>query len=143
MLFSRRDFLQTAAGATGMLATVGISGCAEKQLSESNPIAGLKPMTGDVAPISLAERQGRIEKARRFMAENNIAAIYLEPGSSLFYYTGIRLGRSERMMAAVIPARGEIAYVCPQFGEERLRELILFGDDVRPWEEDESPYRRV
>ncbi|MFQ5633369.1 MAG: M24 family metallopeptidase, partial [bacterium] len=50
---------------------------------------------------------------------------------------------SERMMAAVIPARGEIAYVCPQFEEERLRELILFGDDVRPWEEDESPYRRV
>lgn len=107
------------------------------------PFDNLKPMTTDVVPIVIAERQGRIEKARRLMAENHIDAIYLEAGSSLFYFTGIRWGRSERMTAAVIPAEGEIAYVCPAFEEARLRELIQFGDDVRVWEEDESPYDRV
>lgn len=103
-------------------------------------LAGLKPMTEGISPITIEERQGRIEKARARMAENDIAAIYLEAGSSLFYFTGVRWERSERMMAAVIPAKGEIAYVCPAFEEARLRERIAFGDDVRAWEEDESPY---
>jgi len=106
-------------------------------------LAGLKPMTGGISPITVEERQGRIEKARALMAESDIAAMYLEAGSSLFYFTGVRWGRSERMMAAVIPAQGEIAYVCPAFEEARLRELVIFSDDVRVWEEDESPYELV
>jgi len=106
-------------------------------------ISDLKPMTDGIAPITMEERQGRVEKARRLMAENHMDAMYLEPGSSLFYFTGIGWGRSERMMAAVIPAKGEIAYVCPGFEQERLRELIIFGDDVRVWEEHASPYKLV
>jgi Xaa-Pro dipeptidase len=47
------------------------------------------------------------------------------------------------MFAAVIPARGELAWVCPKFEEERARELISMGTDIRTWEEDESPYKRV
>jgi Xaa-Pro dipeptidase len=105
--------------------------------------AGLKPMTEGISPVTVEERQGRIEKARARMAENGIAAIYLEAGSSLFYFTGVRWERSERMTAAVIPAKGEIAYVCPAFEEARLREQIALGDDVRAWEEDESPYALV
>ena len=140
MTLNRRKFLQVSGGS---LAAASMTGCFEPKATPSNPINKLKPMTENVVPISLEERQSRIEKARRLMAENNIAALYLEPGSSLFYYTGIRWGRSERMMAAVLPARGEIAYICPKFEEERLRELILFGNDVRPWEENESPYKRV
>jgi len=103
----------------------------------------LESMTQGIAPITVEERQRRTEKARRLMAENDIDAIYLEAGSSLFYYTGIRWGLTERMMAAVIPARGEIAYVCPGFEETRLRELIILGQDVRVWEEHESPFKRV
>jgi Xaa-Pro dipeptidase len=106
-------------------------------------LAGLKPMTEGISPITVEERQGRIEKARALMAENGIAATYLEAGSSLFYFTGVKWGRSERTMAIVIPAQGEIAYVCPAFEEARLRELIIFGDDVRAWEEDESPYELI
>jgi Xaa-Pro dipeptidase len=100
-------------------------------------------MTDGVVPISLDERRGRIEKARRLMRENKIDALFIEPGSSMFYYTGMRWGTSERMLAAVIPARGEIAWVCPKFEEERARELITIGNDIRTWEEDESPYQRV
>ncbi len=103
----------------------------------------LKPMTDGIAPITLEERQGRVEKARKLMAENHIAALLLEPGSSLFYFTGIEWGRSERMLAAIIPAKGELAYICPAFEEERLRECILFGDDVRVWQEHENPSKLV
>src|SRR2546430_12334374 len=66
------------------------------------------------------------------------------PRSTLFPYTTLfRSGTSERMFAAVIPQRGELAWVCPKFEEERARELIRFGNDVRTWEEDASPYLRV
>ena len=100
-------------------------------------------MTAGVVPVPLAERQARIEKARRLMRENRIDAIYVEPGSSMFYFTGMRWSTSERMLALIIPARGEIAWVCPKFEEERARELIKIGNDIRTWEEDQSPYQRV
>jgi len=103
----------------------------------------LKPMTGGIAPITVAEREGRIEKARRLMVEAGIDAIYLDSGTSLLYFTGLRWSRSERMTAAIIPARGEIAYVCPAFEEARLRQSLIIGDDVRTWQEHESPYERV
>jgi len=77
------------------------------------------------------------------MVKHHLDAICLEAGSGLFYFTGIPWHRSERAMAAVIPARGDIAYVCPAFEEARLRELILFGNDVRPWEEHENPYTLI
>jgi Xaa-Pro dipeptidase len=47
------------------------------------------------------------------------------------------------MFGLVIPARGEVAWICPKFEEERARELIKIGEDVRTWEEDEDPGRRV
>jgi Xaa-Pro dipeptidase len=100
-------------------------------------------MTDGVVPITEEERRSRIEKARRLMVENRLDAIYIESGSSLFYFTGVRWGRSERMFAMILPARGEPAYVCPTFEEQRAREAIQFGDDIRTWQEDESPYRRV
>lgn len=106
-------------------------------------IRKLQRMTDGIVPISLDERRARIEKARRLMRDNKIDAIYIEPGSSMFYYTGMRWGTSERMLAVVIPARGELAWVCPKFEEARARELITMGNDIRTWEEDESPYRRV
>ena len=96
-----------------------------------------------VVPISDAERLARIEKARRLMVENGIDAIVLEGGTSMFYFTGVRWGNSERTFAVVIPARGELAWVTPGFEEARARELIKFSNDVRVWQEDESPYKVI
>jgi Xaa-Pro dipeptidase len=106
-------------------------------------IRKLRRMTDGVVPISLNERRARIENARRLMRQNRIDALYVEPGATMTYYTGMRWGTSERMFALVIPARGEMAWVCPKFEEERARELIQIGDDIRTWEEDQSPYQRV
>jgi Xaa-Pro dipeptidase len=106
-------------------------------------LRGLKPMTEGVAPITPAERLARLEQARRLMRENGIGAIVLEPGSSLYYFTGMRWGQSERTFAAVVPAAGELAWVCPAFEEARARELIPAGGEVRVWQEDESPFRLI
>jgi len=106
-------------------------------------ITRLRPMTPAVTPISDAERLARIEKARRLMRDHGMAAMFLESGSSLFYYTGVRWGLSERPFGAVIPAQGELAWITPAFEEERARELIKFSTDVRVWHEDESPYALI
>ena len=67
----------------------------------------LKPMTGDIQPIGEDERVARIEKARRLMRENGIAAIVCQGGASLFYYTGVRWGgRSHAGLGAAGERRG-------------------------------------
>jgi Xaa-Pro dipeptidase len=100
-------------------------------------------MTGGVEPITDDERRTRIAKAQRLMAEQGIAAILIEPTSSMYYFTGVRWWPSERTFAMVLPARGELAWVCPGFEEARARELIRFGTDVRVWQEDESPFALI
>lgn len=108
-------------------------------------IEQLKPMTAGVVPISVEERKQRIAKAQRLMAEQKIDAIFMEGTVSSFYFTGMKWGQSERTFGLVIPAKGEIAYVCPKFEESRAMELIdpAFGKEVRCWEEHESPYALI
>lgn len=99
--------------------------------SGQNMFHELRPMTGDIVPITDEERLGRMEKARRLMAKNSIQAIYMESGTTMFYFTGVRWGNSERMFALVIPAKGDIAWICPAFEEDRAHERIRFGNDIR------------
>jgi Xaa-Pro dipeptidase len=158
MRTSRRRFLRRSAvaGAVAAAATIlpeGIAaqGATDRPGSQATgaatgevpaSIRALKPMTAGIVPISSAERSARLERARRLMASSHIDAIVLEGGSSLFYFTGVRWGLSERPFVAVIPAKGEIAWVSPGFEEARAREQVEAGGrDVRLWQEDESPYR--
>ncbi|MGB8384596.1 MAG: Xaa-Pro peptidase family protein, partial [Dermatophilaceae bacterium] len=104
------------------------------------PIQALKPMRDGIVPITAAERGGRVERARQLMTEGGFAAVVLEPGTNLSYYTGVRWGLSERPFVGIMPARGELAFVCPGFEEARAREGIPAGAEVRVWQEDESPY---
>src|SRR4030095_1923873 len=139
MCTDRRDFLRLSAGIAGTALLGSTAGAFAADVAEATnaesfqqrevpgPIRKLKKMTDGVVPISQDERRSRIEKARRLMRENKIDAIYIEPGASMFYYTGMRWDTSERMLAVVIPARGEIAWVFPKFEEERARERIMMG----------------
>jgi Xaa-Pro dipeptidase len=134
----RRDFLRssaTLAGAAALTPNVDLISASKSFAESSVP----------TAPVSItdAERLARIEKARRLMRDNGIDAIVLEGGTSMFYYTGVRWGNSERTFAVVIPAKGELAWVTPGFEEERARELIPHPVDVRAWQEDESPYKLI
>lgn len=104
------------------------------------PIQALKPMRDGIVPITAAERGARVERARQLMTEGGFAAVVLEPGTNLSYYTGVRWGLSERPFVGIMPARGELAFVCPGFEEARAREGIPAGAEVRVWQEDESPY---
>ena len=147
MSISRRKFLGAAAigaGAT-VVGSAGLSGesFADQAQSAPDPIRALKPMTDGIVPITADERRARIAKAQKLMAEQKIDAIFMEGTASSFYFADMRWGQSERTFGLVIPAKGDLAYVCPKFEEDRARELIKFGTEVRTWEEDESPYRII
>jgi len=148
---NRRQFLGTTALGAGALAA-GCAGTTSEPTATSSSasdvpaaIKALKPMTAGVVPISDDERRARIAKAQQLMSEQKIDAIFMEGTTSCFYYVGMRWGQSERTFGVVIPAKGPIAYVCPGFEEDRARELIkpAFGDEVRVWQEDESPYNVI
>lgn len=150
MSHNRRKFLGVAAmgaGAFSLSANVFATNRSQHNISSGMPsvIESLKPMTDGVMPISVNERKARIAKAQELMAKEKIDGIFIEGTTSSFYYTGMRWGQSERTFGLVIPASGAIAYVCPKFEEDRARELInpVFGDEVRCWEEHESPYALI
>lgn len=111
-------------------------------------IQALTSMRAQATPITADERRGRIEKARRLMAEQKLDALMLCSGTSLVYFTNINWSGGERLFACVVPAKGEPFFVCPAFEEDRAREQVALGPfagtaDVRTWHEHESPYARV
>ncbi len=144
---NRRKFLSTAflsAGALGLSSKV-LANETSTNSELPKPILDLVPMKEGVVPITVEERKQRIAKAQAIMAKEKMDAIFLEGTASCFYFTGMRWGQSERTFGVVIPARGAIAYVCPKFEEDRAMELLnpVFGDEVRCWEEHESPYALI
>jgi Xaa-Pro dipeptidase len=70
-------------------------------------------------------------------------ALLLGPGSSLYYFTGIRWGLSERLLALLMPRSGEPILISPAFEEGRMRELMRYPIEVRVWQEDESPTKLI
>ena len=117
--------------------TLGVGG--------SNAAAELERLSAPAAyqPISIEERLGRIARAQRLMAEQGIDALFLEATTSLFYFTGLDLWASERLHGAVIPADGDLVYISPAFEEEKTRAMLLFGEEIRTWEEHQDPARLV
>lgn len=138
----RRDFLTAAVAVTGA-ASVPLMLAARSAKAAPAGLAGLASMTAGAKPISVEERLARIAKLQRLMVDQKIGALILESGSSLDYFTGVQWRRSERTTAAVIPARGEVVVVTPAFEEPSIRETLAVGGDVRPWNEDESPFAKL
>ena len=137
---TRRRFFQSTATA---LAAGPLLADSPSNLPPS--IAALKSVRAQAIPITNAERERRLERARQLMRENKIDALFLAGGTSLSYFTGVRWGNSERLFATVVPVSGKSFCICPSFEEGRAREQLNAGPlenaDVLTWHEDESPYR--
>jgi Xaa-Pro dipeptidase len=102
-------------------------------------LSALADMTKGAVAIGADERRARIARAQALMKASNIGAVLIEPGSSLLYFTGIRWGRSERALLAVLPMEGEPCIVTPYFEESRMRQTLAVPAEVRVWQEDEDP----
>lgn len=152
-MISRRHFLGVSSLAAAGVATScqasDSSGASAAGAGEELPpsIAALTSRASEPVPISVEERVGRIEKARRLMRAQAVDALMLTGGTSLVYYTNIRWGLSERLFSIVVPVSGTAFLVCPAFEEDRAREQLHGGPledtEVLTWHEHESPYALV
>jgi Xaa-Pro dipeptidase len=140
MSYNRRKFLGLAG-----LSAVSIPFGNKLMAQPSLPAVLDTTFKSNIVPITVEERKSRIAKAQQLMALNKMDAIFLEGTTSCFYFTGMRWGQSERTFGVVIPAKGDIIYICPKFEEDRALELIKkdFGTELRCWEEHESPYALI
>ena len=140
----RRSFLKSACAWSLLAATTTRrAAAADPSAPAPAPAPELKSITGNAHPISAAERRARIAKVQALMEQRRIGALLIESGASLEYFTGIRWRRSERTTAAIIPARGDVLIVTPAFEEPSVRETLLVGGDVRPWDESDSPFTAI
>jgi Xaa-Pro dipeptidase len=133
---SRRSFFgMTAAGAA--LATSSSAFAVDSQARS------LSSLTTGAKPISSQEHAARLGKLQSLMQQQKVAAILVEAGSSLEYFSGIRWWRSERTTAALIPAEGKTVVVTPFFEVPSVQESLKIDADVRPWHEDQSPFALI
>lgn len=118
--------------------TIGVGG---KTIAEA--FESLSDMTEDVQRIGDDAFTARLAKLQSAMRESGVKAVYLHAGTNLYYFTGLHWHPSERMVAAIVPAEGEITYVAPRFELDTLRDFWRIEAPIRAWEEHESPYELV
>lgn len=132
---NRRVFLAAAAGLAQLVDA--------QTTTVPEPIRNLRPMTGGITPITDDERRARIEKARRLMSENKLGAIFLEGGTSMFYFTGTRWINTARPFGLILPQRGEHIWVLSAADQKQASDSIRLGGDVRIWPEEGDPFRTI
>jgi Xaa-Pro dipeptidase len=140
-MIPRRRFLQSSAA----LSALSFGSLASAQSSLPASFSTLKPFGDRVHPITPDEFHTRLLYAQQLMFDRNpkFNAILLGPGTSLYYFSGIRWGLSERLLAFIIPANGQPILISPAFEEARVRELMRYPIDIRVWQEDESPTKLI
>jgi Xaa-Pro aminopeptidase len=84
--------------------------------------------------------QRRLAKIRERLVTGGADGLYATPSSNLFYLTGIRFDRSERLTALFLFRDREPFVVCPSFEASRLRAMSAV-EEVHAWEETEDPFR--
>jgi Xaa-Pro dipeptidase len=156
MTISRRNVLKTAslaslgAATAATLSSPVLRATPLDPNAQENPpasplppaFASLKPLGDRVKPIRPEEYQQRVAHAQKLMtdAKPPFQALYITPGTSLFYFAGIRWWPSERILAFLVPRQGDPFLVCPAFEEGRLREQLHSPIEIRTWQEDDTPF---
>jgi Xaa-Pro dipeptidase len=149
-MLNRRRFLLTSAATVAVTPTFSLAQQSHKTENLPPAIAALTSRRAEATPITLAEREQRLDRARALMHQNQIDAIVIATGTSLTYFTGLRWGQSERFFAWVLPEKENPFIVCPVFEEGRVRERMEAKPATLPsasttrvytWNEDEDPYK--
>jgi Xaa-Pro dipeptidase len=147
IMLSRRRFLATAAATAPALA---LSAQTPSPPAETPalpaPILALTDRRPRIIPITVAERESRLDAARALMTSHKINALVVTTGASLQYFTAARWGTSERLFAYVLPAAAAPFVLCPNFERDRFSTLLrAFPEHDTTltyfWQENEDPFR--
>ena len=159
---SRRKFLAATLGG-GALASCAIApsgyqyernarrGDGSNDPRVSDHVAALDEMFAELVdesdqlePISASERAERRTRLGGILRALDHDALFVEPGPTLEYLTGVSWGHSERMFALVVDADGGHFWIVPGFEEQKARLSIdgegKPGGELYTWKEHEYPY---
>ena len=140
MTINRRKFIGISGltvGAWGIVPNI-LFGCEGSASSEK-----LHDLTKDVKPLVRADFLKRQDKAKELMRKLDVDGLLLTGDVNMRYFLNMSWWRSERLFGAILNLKGDPIWVCPVFEEKRAREVIDFGNDIRTWEEHESPYKLI
>ncbi len=105
----------------------------------SRPAIASRFQEPSLPPEVFSRRIGAVQDELR---TRKLDFLLATPGTNYEYFTGYNPGRSERLVALVVPAAGTPAVVCPSFEVERIRRHGVAAD-VQGWGEQENPYKLV
>jgi Xaa-Pro dipeptidase len=112
------------------------------------PILALTDRRPDISPISVDERNTRLDRSRELMKAHSLDAVLITTGASLLYFTGAHWGQSERLFAYIIPQSAAPFIVCPYLERDRLAEAMSTFPEGETtlsylWQENQDPFATV
>lgn len=139
MSLTRRSFIKTG--------TVSLAALSLDPRAVAAPASGpgqeLKNLAAGVAPLTQEDFAARRENARRLLAEQGLDALFVGGGTNLLYFTKVGWWLSERVFGVLLSRKRDPIWVCPSFEVERAKELVPAGQEIRTWDEHESPYALI
>jgi len=138
-MVSRRGFLKIGGlsiSAFGFVNSLFSNTLLSQQTKLGNMVAGVKPLGPE-------DYESRLEKATKLMAEQNLDGFFISGGSDLAYFTNVNWFISERTFGTILNKKGKPIWVWPAFEAESARELIPKDQELRTWEEHESPFKLI
>ncbi len=137
----RREFVTAAAGA---LVTVAVGRQGGKADGAGGNVPPFRPSTLPSQEPTLGPEvfARRLERAQRELQSRKWDLLLATPGTNFQYFTGYNPGRSERLIALMLPVEGAPVIVCPSFEVERIKRNSAVAD-ARGWEEQDNPYNVV
>ncbi|HSA97234.1 MAG TPA: Xaa-Pro peptidase family protein [Acidobacteriota bacterium] len=140
MSLTRRSFIKTG---TVSLAALSLGPSARASAAAVGPAQELQNLAAGVQPLGPEDYAARREKARRLLAANKLDAVFIGGGTNLLYFTKVGWWLSERVFGVVLSQKKDPIWVCPAFEAPRAQELVPAGQEIRVWQEHESPYAVV
>jgi Xaa-Pro dipeptidase len=116
-------------------AVAGIAAALPAPRAESSEPA-LLPLPPALPKEEFRRRQ---EGLRELLAQSRIDAAFITPCTNLRYAANLTIGRSERLTALLLPAKGPAVVVTPFFERPRSERDGVF-DAIETWQEAEDPF---
>src|SRR5467141_1650912 len=139
----RREFLMAAGAVAAPLATrkaeVGTRNWGPDELFRVPRSTFRVDQEPSLSPEVFARR---LERARAELKTRGLDLLIATPSTNYEYLTGYNPGRSERLIALLLPVAGAPAIVCPSFELERIKRHSVITD-LHGWEEQEDPHALV
>src|SRR5881409_294919 len=136
----RREFLAVA-GAIAATYPVRSAECGGRNGRSNHPVrtphSALRTRPSQEPTLSPEVFARRIARAQAELKTRKLDLLVATPSTNYEYLTGYNPGRSERLIACIVPVTGAPVVVCPSFEIERIKGHGAISD-VRGWEEQEN-----